>query len=237
MQQNKFRRFILSSLTAVAAAFWLPAAHASVVVDFESPAIRNVGLFLSGDTFSQSGFDMTVDFDFGLVDNTAGLGLGDVAPSGDSSHYYFQSNQGGLIFTSSNGAPFSLDGFDAAYVPLIPGPAQDIVLVAFAQDMDGNSFGTAFALGSGNGTAQSFPFLRFSDTRDFSSFTNLQQVEFFACAQGSSPCDTPADNNAQFALDNVVLTPAVPEPTSAALLSLGLIGVRAAVARRRRNPR
>ena len=205
-----------------------PQAQASTVVDFEGDALT--GLYFPGDSFSQSGFTMTQGFDFGTVDTAASLGPN--APSGNLTQFYFNSNFGDMLMTRSDGGRFSLDGFSAAFVPVDAQLGQTIVLVALATDGDGIQFGTAFGLGSGNNG--SFPFLTYSDPRDFGRFTNLVSVNFFGCAYtGNFDCSAgTVQNNGQFALDDIKLTAAIPEPTTTALLALGLLGV--AVASRRR---
>lgn len=221
MSMSTFIRKLASGAALVGAAL-LPQAHASTVIDFEGAALT--GLYFPNDSFTQSGFKMTVDFDFGTVDTAAGLGT--VAPSGNATQFYFNSNDGGLIVTRDGGGAFSLDGFSAALVPLIPGPspAQTIVIVAFATDTHGNNFGTFFPLGApGN---QNYPFLTYNDPLDFGGFVDLQQVEFFGCALTStSVCAVATENNAQFAIDNIQVTAAIPEPTTTALMALGLLGL------------
>ena len=204
-----------------------PQAQASTLIDFEGDALT--GLYFPGDSFSQSGFTMTQGFDFGTVDTAASLPN---APSGNATQFYFNSNYGDMLLTQSNGGRFSLDGFSAAFVPIDPQLGQTIVLVALATDGDGNVFGTAFGLGSGNNG--SFPFLTFNDPQDFGRFTNLVSVNFFGCAfTGNFDCSAATvQNNGQFALDDIRLTvAAIPEPTTTALLALGLLGL--AVASRR----
>ena len=203
-----------------------PQAQASTLIDFEGDALT--GLYFPGDSFSQSGFTMTQGFDFGTVDTAASLGP--FAPSGNATQFYFNSNYGDMLLTQSNGGRFSLDGFSAAFVPIDPQLGQTIVLVALATDGDGNVFGTAFGLGSGNNG--SFPFLTFNDPQDFGRFTNLVSVNFFGCAfTGNFDCTAATiQNNGQFALDDIRLT-AIPEPSTTALLALGLLGL--AVASRR----
>lgn len=205
-----------------------PQAQAVTVIDFEGDALT--GLYSTGDSFSQSGFTMTQGFDFGTVDTAASLGPN--APSGNATQFYFNSNFGDLLLARSDGGRFSLDGFSAAFVPVDAQLSQTIVLVALATDGDGNQFATAFGLGNGNNG--SFPFLTFNDSRDFGRFTDLVSVNFFGCAfTGNFDCSaTTIQNNGQFALDDIKLTAAIPEPTTTALLALGLLGV--AVASRRR---
>lgn len=222
---NSFIRQWGGAAALVLAAF-SPQTKAATVINFEGDALT--GLYAPGDSFSQSGFTMTQGFDFGTIDTAASLPN---APSGNLTQFYFNSNLGDLLLTRSDGGRFNLDGFSAAFVPINAQLGQTIVLVALATDGNGNQFGTAFGLGSGNNG--SFPFLTFNDPRDFGRFTNLVSVDFFGCAfTGGFDCSaTTIQNNGQFALDDIKVT-AVPEPTTTALLALGLLGM--AVTSRRR---
>ena len=226
----------LASCAAIVAATLAPVAANAVIIDFEGDSLT--GLYFADDSFSQSGFLMTQGFDFGTVDKASALGT--VAPTGNSSQFYFNANDGELIFTSLNGLPFSLNGFSAAFVPLLnsPAPAQTIGIVALATTMTGSQFGTIFGLGNTTSTTTGSPFLSFSGAANFGTFTNLKTLEFFTCAVvNGSACTTPTQNNGQFALDNVNLTQVaapVPEPETTALMALGLM-VLTAVARRRRS--
>lgn len=203
-----------------------PQAQAATVIDFEGDALT--GLYAPGDSFSQSGFTMTQGFDFGTIDTAASLPN---APSGNATQFYFNSNFGDMLLTRGAGRRFNLDGFSAAFVPIDPQLVQTIVLVAVAIDANGGPLVGLFDLGSANNG--SFPFLTYNDPLDFSAFTNLVSVNFFGCAfTGNFDCSAATiQNNGQFALDDIKVT-AIPEPTTTALLALGLLGV--AVASRRR---
>ncbi len=217
--------------TALAAAALLPQAQAqTTVLDFEGDALAN--LYFPGDSFEQKGFTMTAGYDFGIVGRN--IDLGSIAPAGNASQYYFNSNDGDLVITRTDGGAFSLDGFSAAFVPLLPAPspAQTIVIVAFALGADGSQFGTYFGLGTSAGTG--YPFLSFADAADFGQFKNVVAVDFFGCVlTSSSVCDIASRNNAQFALDNVVVTTPVPEPSTYVLMALGLAGLVALRKRRK----
>ncbi len=224
----------LASGAALVAATLAPAAQATLI-DFNAPALQ--GLYFPGDSFSQSGFLMTQGFDAGIVD--IGLGLGAAAPTNNATQFYTNVNDGDLTLTSLSGLPFSLSGFDAAFVPLLGSHAapQVIGIVAIATTMTGGQFGTFFSLGDTSSTTTGSPFLTFSGAANFGRFTNLFSVDFFTCANtGGQLCTTPTQNNGQFALDNINATVAapIPEPETTALMALGLM-VLAAVSRRRRS--
>jgi len=208
---------------AVVAASFSPLLHATVIT-FEGEQLT--GAYFPGDTFTQNGFLMTQEFDPGTVDFAAALGP--VAPTGNATQFYFNSNAGDLLIQTVSGAPFSLDGFSAAFVPGALPPANPIGIVAFATTMTGTQFGTLFSLGDTSSTTHGSPFLTFSGA-SFNRFTNLASVAFFAC--GLTTCTDPLDLG-QFALDDVRVTVAVPEPETYALMAAGLL-VLGAIRRRR----
>ena len=227
-----FRR--LAAIAALGAATVVPLAAHAALIDFEDPSLT--GLYFSGDSFTQAGFVMTQEFgDSGIVDRAQSLGA--AAPTNNRTQYYANTNDGGLLLTSANGRPFSLDGFDAAFVPLIGSvaPPQTLGIVAFATTATGASFGTLFGLGNTTSVTQGSPFLTFSGAANFGSFRNLVAVEFFTCTIANGQlCTLSTQNNGQFALDNIRLTAPVPEPETYALMMAGLAAL-AAVARRRRR--
>ena len=228
---RKFFR-LLAGGAAIACLGLLPQAQAVTVITFDTSAPN---LYLDGDSFSESGFRMTTEHDFGTVDNADALG--DAAPSGNGTQFYFNSNDGDLLIDREDGASFSLAGFSAAFVPLIPSPSQAQItgIVAYGVTNSGDHLATYFGFGSS--ATSHFPFIKFDNSAgDFTRFSQLSGVYFFACALTGTSCDLATQNNGQFAIDDILVTP-VPEPSTTVLLALGLVGVMGAASlgsRRRR---
>jgi len=199
-----------------------PAQAAALAIDFESLALRNV--YFAEESFVESGFKMTLDFDAGTVDSAVALGVS--APTGNATQFFSGLNDSGLILEREGGGLFSLAGFDVAFIPLAPPSSQNTVIVAAGVRADNSSFGLAWVFG------QAFQTL--NDPGDFSAFTDVKAVEFFACSfNGVNVCAAPTANNGQFAIDNIQVT-FVPEPSTLSLLPLALLGL---VMRKRRAVR
>lgn len=196
-----------------AAALLAPAAQADVI-DFEPANLA--GVYLPGDSFSQGSYTLTTLVDFGLIDTAAALGM--QAPTGNTTQFYFASNDGRLRLTRSDGLAFNLDGLSAAFVPLDPPSLQITQLWAFGTRSDGSAIGAALGYSTGNGG--SFPFTIYV----VSGMTDLVSIEFRSCDAGVLSCSVPTQNNGQFAIDNISIS-VVPEPSAALLMALGLVGL------------
>ena len=211
----------LFSGAIIAAAALAPQAYAQQsTITFNNPGVANI--YLPGDSFTDGAYTITQQFEVGIVTSTPALDLPYAPTGGDGSAIYATFNDAQVGITRTDGGAFDLNGFSAAFLPLDPTLTQTIAIVAFGIPIDDPSaFVYAYATIS-YVAGGSNPFLTFSGIQDM---TNLQEVDFFACALSANGlCADLTRNNAQFALDNVVVT-AVPEPTTTALMALGLIGL------------
>ncbi|HJV60232.1 MAG TPA: NF038120 family PEP-CTERM protein [Albitalea sp.] len=225
------RRHLLGKAVCSAAiGVWglVPQAQATIV-DFESFA---PSLFADGDSFAENGYGMQVNGGFGVVDSAASFFLAQ-APGGNDTQFYAGLSDGHLQFARLDALPFRIDGFDAGFVAPVP---QDAGLMAgriqlVGIDLLGNTVNRSWDLGV-SGDDGSFPFISFSGA-DFSALPSLKSADFSACVYATSldDCQNPYQNLAQFALDNINVA-VVPEPSTYALMALGLAGL-ALCARRR----
>jgi hypothetical protein len=209
---------------ALGAAVGMPVAHANTI-DFEPAALT--GLYFPGDSFSQSGYTLTTQIDFGIIDSA--VALGSVSPTGNATQFYFNSNDGLLRLVRSDAGLFSLDGFSAAFVPLDPASLQTTVIVAVG--IDKNNTQVSSSWGFASSTTSHFPFTAYAGAT-FAAFTDLEEVDFYACSLvGNVACSEPTMNNGQFAIDDILVTAtatnAMPEPATVVLVltALGVFGL------------
>jgi hypothetical protein len=225
--RRPFAAVLSATALAVAALAPLGSAQAQTATfNFEGAALS--GLYLPGDTMSVGGFTLTTLLDFGIVDFASALGL--VAPTGNATQFYFNSNEGRLRITRPDGLPFTLDSFAFAFVPLDPPSTQQTWLTAAATLSNDAVVNVGWGFATGPGGVNGFL------TGSLGS-QQLKSVEFRACAfTGSPDCSVPLLNNGQFAIDDIVLT-AVPEPGAALLFALGLVGMAGLRRQARRDAR
>jgi hypothetical protein len=211
---------------------WAVPAQAAFV-DFEDVAPQ----LFSGSSVDSGGFRFTSDgFGFSGVDSSEAFSAFGNAPTNAQGQFLFALNNDGISMTSVSGSPFTLVGFDFAFIPPLgeigtPGasPGELYVLGLTATSglvFDVFSFGAADENGNFGFTSAFFG-------ADSGFRTNeLLEVAFFGCIYTDATCSfDDVFVPAQFALDNVQ----VPEPATGVLMLGAIAGL--AVARRRRATR
>ena len=227
-----------AALTGVMTAFAAFPAHAGLVTfDDLSP-----NLYFPGDAFVSGGlnFSLSPQFlsvpqpGFGTVDTAAGLSSFSNAPTGNSTQFYAGLNDNSVTM-SAGSQVFVLASFDFGFVPPVgtSGSSSPGALIAYWTDAFGATGFSGFDFGSADSNGD-WAFLRANMAApSFSSgaptTVDFQSVTFFACLYSGPECNRPANNQAQFALDNI--TANVPLPSSLLLAGLGLAGL--VVTRRR----
>jgi hypothetical protein len=201
-------------MMAFVAAFLTNSAMAATI-DFES---QDDGYGYSKYSFIEDGFRVTYspisDFGFYIIDDPADH-LGRCNPScasnGTTAFYGF--NESSITFDLENNGLFSFTSLDVAKTFL--GDGRPLTLTLTAMGLNGLITSTIFLEES---LAETFSNFNFEEFVNISSLTITGGAEF-----------------PEFAIDNVVLSPAeVPEPASLATLIAGL-GIIGAI-RRRRSP-
>jgi hypothetical protein len=234
------KKLTAAALGALALMGSAPAMAAILDFNDQSPDI-----FFGGNSFSEGGYTFLVN------DTTAPGGGGGLAgvflnggdeyscdvaacPVGNPTIYYGGVNDASVTLSRDGGA-FQLSSLKYAFLPpvagLAPGSYGELTL-----------FGTLLSGGTVSTSIQ-FPALVTGGYSPFalsaldSAFTSgiYTSITIGACVYLSETgCSYPAINQAQFAIDDLNVTAAVPEPETYAMMGLGL-GVLALV--RRRNNR
>jgi hypothetical protein len=225
----------------VAAAAAAAPAHAGVI-DFEGYA----GAVGGGEVWEQSGYSV------GFYANTADGGVGTLVgqfidgnesscdtqsmacPANSSGTYYGALNDSYLDMMFTAGAGFQLKSFDASFIggssslSSYPNPPGLIRVQAFRAN--GSYLVQDYWL---NGpTPTGFKLNHFNATGAFANTTFVEAIVFGYSCNSSGSCSAFSTDKGQFAIDNITTTD-VPEPATAAIVGLGLLGLGAA--RRRRN--
>ena len=224
-----FMSRILSA--AVVGVLGLTSQVQAAAVDFESiPA----NFYADGETFSENGYTLKVQGDFGVVDTASAFSIAQ-APTGNPTQFYAGLNDSRLMLSRTDGQLFRLVGFDAGFIaplPQNPGVRAGRIEVNAIDALGNPVFNSwEFAPSANDG---SFAFLTYNGATDFSAFYGIKSATFDACIYVDpavdNTCVNPSQNLGQFGLDNVNAG-VVPEPSTYALMALGFTAL-AARARR-----
>lgn len=155
-------------------------------------------------------------------------------PANKSGKYYAALNDSYMDIMFEAGAGFMLKSFDASFVgssPSLasyPNPPGLIRVQGFKAD--GSYLLQDFWL---NGpTAAGFQLNHFDTTGAFANTVFVEALVFGYSCDTTGSCKAFQTNKGQFAIDNIAMTD-IPEPATAAIVGLGLLGLGAA--RRRRK--
>lgn len=230
---RSIRSGLRAAVTAAAIAFsLLPVAAHAETVNFEA---NLPNLYAPGESFVSQTMQVVVEAGtpgFAVVDSALSMSIFGNAPTGNASQYLAGFNDAVITLTAAAGA-FYLNSFEYAFIPpvLSPGTASPGALVVEWMDTAGHSGYSLYDFGAAGSTgAWAFRGASFATGLAGGVSPLLQSVSIFACLYSlAGTCDWPAGNLAQFAVDNIVVTP-IPEPSTWALMGLGLLAL---LARRR----
>lgn len=236
-----FQRAIFSTLVAGACLSMAPASANTITFESLLPSANDSGVTLSEAGYSMLLVEGPVAASLGLVGATGTVVNGGdptsctVAgcPKGDTSNYLSILNDGAVTLTrANNNGFFKLLGLDFAFVTPAPVPPDDYGLLQLAGiTSDGIAVSTSFHF-PGQDNKGNFTFGSAALSPSFSAYTfsslTINACLFMSDGSDASVCtnslDSPAFNQAQFALDNIMLGE-VPEPASILLAGLGIVAL------------
>ena len=243
---------LLTGAVIGAALAAMPLAHAatkSTTLTFEAVQTDAwFGQFDGGESMTESGYLMTAFSNSetgygGFSGQLISLANPDpgasqvVMPVGHDSTYYAAFNDSELQVQAVNGGSFRLQSVEASFIynsnaTIFPSATG---YLGFSYLTASGVYGSNYALmdSYNDGT---FSFSTFNTSNTAMGTTDLVALSFFAYSCNiAGSCSAFQTDKGQFATDNIVLTSAVPEPSSYAMMLLGLAGVGAAARRRNRG--
>ncbi|MBC8056570.1 MAG: PEP-CTERM sorting domain-containing protein [Rhizobiales bacterium] len=181
-------------------------------------------VYFDGDSFDDGGYQMTVLGGPGTVDTTVSLPE-PLLLLGNETLFFAAYNDAYVSITRPDNQPFRLAGFDAGFVAPFPVGSGVFAgrVFAFATTVGGGSAFASWELAGSNADG-AFSFLTYDSAPAFAAFGAVTSVQFGACIYTTQACVSPADNLGQFALDNINVA-VVPEPSTYALMALGIAGL------------
>lgn len=232
-----------------AAALLCVGAANAYVIDFENVDTSGAvfsPLMQDGDSITQGSYFVNtqdVNTGGGLI---AQLSLGSdpasclngACPGGNSSNFLSVYNDGLAHIGLSSSQGMTFGGLSAAYIATPGNPAGSTVYLAIEADRADGTYASFYYALSSTGAFQNIgptggTFLGGSGTLTSGVVTDIFVYSYF-CNGSTGSCGAFRSNLGQFALDNISLTAAVPEPAEWMLMLAGL-GALGAVARRRRS--
>ena len=241
-------KFLFRRLAVVAAFAISAGAAQATVIDFEQPVGGpNAPLLLHGDQFLQGSYAFDMLSNAPGADSTALVGamingsdlsacFSVMCPTNNSTTFLGALNDGVVAFGRTDGLSFAINGFEASFLgglgATLPPVSGLLRLQGFTSA--GTSLSQTFQL-AGPDKSGALGFGTFTTSGSFAT-TQFETVYAFgfACSV-SGACNAFTTDRGQFALDNIDVTAAVPEPETAAMFLIGLMAMGATVRRRRRQ--
>ena len=241
------KKFLPKLAIAAAALACFGSAHADVIT-FDglaaSPYALTMPVFGHNDEFYQAGYWLdpfsnaagALDGDLvgAIVDGSdvANTCFGAVCPTNNPTMFYAALNDGVLALGREDSGLFRVGSLDASFVGASGDafPAVTLLLQVLGNRADNTTLTTSVQLPGP--VAGAFSFSTYALSGAFAS-TDFKSIYVYGLAcNAAGSCSAFSTDKGQFALDNISLTAAVPEPSEWLLMGLGLAAMCAVVRRR-----